>query len=126
MRAAVGNDFIVGIRMVADEQFEQGLSREEGVEIARRVADSGKFDFINLIRGRVATDSELTEVIPVQGMPSAPHLDFAGEVRAETKFPVFHAAKISDVATARHAVASGKLDMVGDDARAYRRSTLGP
>ena len=46
-------------------------------------------------------------------MRSAPHLDFAGEVRAATKFPVFHAARISDVATARHAIAAGKLDMVG-------------
>ncbi|MDF0595460.1 NADH:flavin oxidoreductase [Psychromarinibacter halotolerans] len=113
VRDAVGPDFIVGLRMVADEQFEKGLSREEGVEIARRVADSGKVDFINLIRGRIATDAELTGVIPVQGMASAPHLDFAGEVRAATGFPVFHASKISDVATARHAVASGKLDMVG-------------
>jgi NADPH-dependent 2,4-dienoyl-CoA reductase/sulfur reductase-like enzyme len=47
------------------------------------------------------------------GTPSAPSLDFAGEVRDITKFPVFHAARIQDVATARHAVASGKLDMVG-------------
>jgi 2,4-dienoyl-CoA reductase-like NADH-dependent reductase (Old Yellow Enzyme family) len=37
----------------------------------------------------------------------------AGEVRSATKFPVFHAARINDVATARHAIASGKLDMVG-------------
>jgi N-methyl-L-proline demethylase len=34
-------------------------------------------------------------------------------VRSATKFPVFHAARINDVATARHAIASGKLDMVG-------------
>jgi hypothetical protein len=47
------------------------------------------------------------------GARSAPHLDFAGEVRAATRVPVFHAARIQDVATARHAVASGKLDMVG-------------
>jgi NADPH-dependent 2,4-dienoyl-CoA reductase/sulfur reductase-like enzyme len=46
-------------------------------------------------------------------MRSAPHLDFAGEVRAEVGIPVFHAARISDVATARHAIATGKLDMVG-------------
>jgi NADPH-dependent 2,4-dienoyl-CoA reductase/sulfur reductase-like enzyme len=36
-----------------------------------------------------------------------------GQVRAATGFPVFHAARIPDVATARHAIASGKLDMVG-------------
>jgi len=34
-------------------------------------------------------------------------------VRAATNFPTFHAAKIADVATARHAIANGKLDMVG-------------
>ena len=46
-------------------------------------------------------------------MANAPHLDFAGEIRAATKFPTFHAAKIPDVATARHAIAAGKVDMVG-------------
>lgn len=113
VRAAVGKDFIVGIRMVADEDFGQGLSKQEGVEIARRLAASGKFDFLNIIRGSIETDAALTRVIPIAGMRSSPHLDFAGEVRAATKFPVFHAARIADVATARHAIVTGKLDMVG-------------
>lgn len=113
VRAAVGPEFITGIRMVADEDWEKGLSREDGLEIARRLAASGLIDFLNIIRGRIDTDAALTKVIPLQGMASAPHLDFAGEVRAETRFPVFHAARISDVATARHAIATGKLDMVG-------------
>jgi len=113
VRKAVGPDFIVGIRMVADEQWDIGLSKEEGVEIARRLAGSGRVDFLNIIRGHIDHDAHLTNVIPIQGMASAPHLDFAGEVRAATKFPVFHAARIADVATARHAIAEGKLDMVG-------------
>ncbi len=33
--------------------------------------------------------------------------------RAATRVPVFHAARIQDVATARHAIVAGKLDMVG-------------
>lgn len=113
VRAAVGPDFLVGIRMVADEDMDKGLTRDEGVEIARRLASSGKFDFLNIIRGHIDTDAALTGVIPIHGMAASPHLDFAGEVRAATKFPVFHAARISDVATARHAIAAGKLDMVG-------------
>ncbi|MBE9552016.1 MAG: FAD-dependent oxidoreductase, partial [Proteobacteria bacterium] len=92
---------------------DKGLSRAEGVEIARRLVAAGQIDFLNIIRGHIETDAALSNVIPVQGMASAPHLDFAGEVRAETKFPVFHAARIADVATARHAIAEGKLDMVG-------------
>jgi 2,4-dienoyl-CoA reductase-like NADH-dependent reductase (Old Yellow Enzyme family)/thioredoxin reductase len=113
VRKAVGPDFIVGIRMVADEQWDIGLSKEEGIEIAKRLAGSGRVDFLNIIRGHIDHDAHLTNVIPIQGMASSPHLDFAGEVRAATKFPVFHAARIADVATARHAIAEGKLDMVG-------------
>lgn len=75
--------------------------------------DSGLIDYLNVIRGHIDTDPGLTDVIPIQGMANAPHLDFAGEIRAATSFPTFHAAKIQDVATARYAIASGKVDMVG-------------
>ncbi|MEP3603172.1 MAG: NADH:flavin oxidoreductase [Stappiaceae bacterium] len=113
IRARVGNEFIVGIRCVADEDLEGGISRVEGIEICQRLKNSQMVDFLNIIRGHIDTDPALTDVIPIHGMKSAPHLDFAGEVRAATKFPVFHAARIGDVATARHAIAEGKLDMVG-------------
>ena len=113
MRAATQPGFIIGIRMVADENWDIGLSRQEGIAIARRLVASGTIDFLNVIRGHMETDAALRHVIPIHGMPSAPHLDFAGEVRAATRFPVFHAARIQDVGTARHAIASGKLDMVG-------------
>ncbi|MBI6628851.1 oxidoreductase [Pontibaca salina] len=113
IRKRVGHQFIVGFRYTADEAQKGGLSAEEGLEISRRFAESGKVDFLNVIRGRIHTDPALTDVIPVQGMKSAPHLDFAGAVRNATGMPTFHAARIPDVATARHAVAEGLLDMVG-------------
>lgn len=113
IRERVGDDFIVGIRYAADEQLPGGTTKQDGVEIGRRLKESGLIDFINIIRGHIDTDPGLTDVIPIQGMASAPHLDFAGEMRAATEFPTFHAAKIQDVATARHAIASGKVDMIG-------------
>ena len=113
IRDRVGERFLVGIRYTADEDMAGGITKEEGFEISRRLKDSGLVDFLNVVRGHIDTDAGLTDVIPVQGMRSNPHLDFAGEIRAATNFPTFHAAKIQDVATARHAIASGKLDMVG-------------
>ncbi|HEY6336746.1 MAG TPA: FAD-dependent oxidoreductase [Alphaproteobacteria bacterium] len=113
IRDRVGPEFVLGVRMVCDEDWVRGLSKEEGVEIARRLARSRLIDFINVIRGHIESDEALSHVIPGMGTRLAPHLDFAGEVREATKFPVFHAARIQDVATARHAVATGKLDMVG-------------
>ena len=113
IRARVGPEFIVGIRYTADEQLQGGLSPGDGMHISRRLKDCGMIDFLNIVRGHIDTDAGLTDLIPIQGMPSAPHLDFAGEIRAELQFPVFHAARIADVATARYAVASGKVDMIG-------------
>ncbi|NNG68590.1 NADH:flavin oxidoreductase [Rhizobium laguerreae] len=113
IRQRVGNDFILGVRYTADECLPGGTGKGDGIEISRRLKASGLIDYLNVIRGHIDTDAGLTDVIPIQGMANSPHLDFAGEIRAATNFPTFHAAKIPDVATARHAIASGKVDMVG-------------
>lgn len=113
IRKRVGDDFILGVRYTADECLPGGTGKAEGLEISRRLKESGLIDYLNVIRGHIDTDPGLTDVIPIQGMASAPHLDFAGDIRAATRFPTFHAAKIQDVATARHAIAAGKVDMIG-------------
>jgi hypothetical protein len=112
-RKRVGPDFLLGVRYTADEDDPGGITPDEGVALGKAFRDSGLVDFLNVIRGRIHTDAALTDVIPVQGMRAAPHLDFAGRIRAEVGLPTFHAARIPDVATARHAVATGQLDMVG-------------
>jgi 2,4-dienoyl-CoA reductase-like NADH-dependent reductase (Old Yellow Enzyme family)/pyruvate/2-oxoglutarate dehydrogenase complex dihydrolipoamide dehydrogenase (E3) component len=113
IRARCGDRFIVGLRYTGDQDLAGGMGRAEGLEVSQKLKASGLVDFLNVVKGHIDTDSGLTDLIPIQGMKNAPHLDFAGEIRAATQFPTFHAAKIPDVATARHAIASGKLDMVG-------------
>ena len=113
MRKRVGDDFILGVRYTADERLPGGTDKADGIQISKMLKESGLIDYLNVIRGHIDTDPGLTDVIPIQGMASAPHLDFAGEIRAATNFPTFHAAKIQDVATARHAITAGKVDMVG-------------
>ncbi|QDL93713.1 NADH:flavin oxidoreductase [Paroceanicella profunda] len=113
VRRRVGPEFILGMRLAADEDWARGFDRDTGEAIAKQMIATGDIDFLNLIRGHIDTDVALEGVIPVHGSRANPHLDFCGEIRAATRFPVFHAARIADVATARHAVAEGKLDMVG-------------
>jgi 2,4-dienoyl-CoA reductase-like NADH-dependent reductase (Old Yellow Enzyme family) len=113
IRERVGAQFIVGVRYTGDEDLPGGLTREDGLEISRRLKDSGMVDFLNVVRGHIDTDAGLTDLIPVQGMRSAPHLDFAGEIRAATGFPTFHAARIQDVRPRATRSRPGKLDMVG-------------
>ncbi len=113
IRKRVGDKFLIGVRYTADEDQSGGITADEGVEIGKLFRDSGQVDFLNIIKGRIHTDPAMTDVIPIQGMKSAPHLDFAGRIRAEVGMPTFHAARIPDVATARYAIQSGQLDMVG-------------
>ena len=112
-RKRVGEKFLLGVRYTADEAQQGGITPDEGIAIGKLFRDSGLVDFLNIIKGRIFTDPAMTDVIPIQGMKSAPHLDFAGRIRAEVGLPTFHAARIPDVATARHAIATGQLDMVG-------------
>ena len=112
VREAAGPDFAVGIRMSLDEDIEGGLQYNEGVEIAKLLVAEG-IDFISVIKGYMASDEALSRVIPPMGTPVAPHLEFAGQVKAALQIPVMHAARINDVATARHAIRDGLVDLVG-------------
>jgi NADPH-dependent 2,4-dienoyl-CoA reductase/sulfur reductase-like enzyme len=114
IRRQAGSDFIVGIRMVIDEDdLEDGLKFDEGLEIARRFHNAGLMDFVNVIKGHIESDEAISHVIPVMGTPAAPHLDMVKRVKDALKVPVLHAARIADVATARHAVSSGAVDLIG-------------
>ena len=113
IRAAVGDDFIVGIRMTGGEDVAGGLTEADGVAIATRLAGTGTIDFINIIKGSIATDEAISHVIPGMGTPLGPALEFAGRFRERVNLPIFHANRIADVATARYAISEGLVDMVG-------------
>lgn len=112
VREAVGPDFVVGARMTFDEQRPGGLETDEALRIAEDITAAG-IDFISLIRGSIGTDADMGRVIPPMNTPSAPHLEFAGQIRQKLSVPVMHSARIADVETARYAIAEGRLDLVG-------------
>ncbi len=113
IRRQVGDDYIVGLRMVVDETVEDGLNRKDGLAIAQHMAESGLIDFINVIQGYIGSDESISHVIPGMGTPAGPHLDLAREVKRLVKLPVMQAARVNDVATARHAITSGAVDLIG-------------
>ncbi|HBL55133.1 MAG TPA: N-methylproline demethylase, partial [Deltaproteobacteria bacterium] len=77
------------------------------------LVETGALDFINIIKGHIDTEEGESLVLPSMGIPAAPYLEFAGAIKREFELPVFHAARINEVATARHALRENLLDMVG-------------
>lgn len=110
IRKQVGDDHVVGLRFA----LEDGCTFEESLEMARILQRTGLFDFFNVIYGRMDTQMALlVNNMPTMSMPAAPWLSKASALKQAVQLPVFHAAKISDLATARYAIREGLLDMVG-------------
>ena len=114
IRKAVGEDFLLGFRFIVDEGYEEGLSFTESLELAKILQAEGHIDYFNAIYGRMDNYATIvSDCMPGMDSPSAPFLAQAAAFKAEIDLPVFHATKISDVATARYAVKEGLIDMVG-------------
>jgi N-methyl-L-proline demethylase len=114
MRRRTGADFIIGVRLAADEAAPGGIDLAEGLEICRRLAESGLIDFLNVIVGTIDTDEALSHIIPLMGTPAGPNFSTVKKVKATLPdLPIFHAARVNDPATARHWIASGAVDMIG-------------
>ncbi|MBS9716468.1 FAD-dependent oxidoreductase [Pseudohalocynthiibacter aestuariivivens] len=113
VRDAVGSDFILGMRVTGDELAKGGLEAEECVEIAQKIEATGAVDFLNVLAGAPYDDLGLAGWVAPMGMPAAPHLTIAGRIRSVVDLPIFHAGGVADIATARHAVANGLVDLIG-------------
>ena len=112
IRNSVGDNFLVGMRMSIHED-RGGLSAEDAIEIAQILEREGAIDFLNCVSGRMDTELALAEKnMPGMTQPLAPFLPQVAVMKQAVSLPVFHAARITDVATARYAIREGILDMV--------------
>jgi 2,4-dienoyl-CoA reductase-like NADH-dependent reductase (Old Yellow Enzyme family)/thioredoxin reductase len=113
MRRSVSDRFLLGIRLSVDDDNPEGLSAADALGLARLLEREGAVDFFNAIFGRMDTELGLAEQnMPGMSMPLAPWLKPVAQFREQVSLPVFHAARITDVTTARHAIREGLLDMV--------------
>jgi 2,4-dienoyl-CoA reductase-like NADH-dependent reductase (Old Yellow Enzyme family) len=112
MRGAVGPDFVIGLRMSGDDLWDESLTPEESLEIAVRHSRSGLVDYLNIVGSNVNADVGISRLIPTMGQRTAPFLQRARAIKEAVEVPVFHATRITDLETARHAVREGWVDMV--------------
>lgn len=112
IRRQVGTDYVIGVRLSGDELLEGGLTQDDMLEIARAHARSGLIDFLSVVGGQPSDLRSLSVHMPNMSFPVAPFLYLASAIKAEIDLPVFHATRITDIATAARAVEEGHVDMV--------------
>ncbi|RJS94411.1 NADH:flavin oxidoreductase [Salinisphaera sp. Q1T1-3] len=113
IRAEVGNDFAVGMRMAGDEFLPDGLGQEELLEIASRYSASGMVDFIDVIGSGADTHATVSNCIPNMAYPPEPFVYLASAIKAEVDVPVIHAQNIKDPMSAARIISEGHCDLVG-------------
>ena len=112
VRAACGPDFIVGIKLPADERVPGGIDPDEAERIARAAAAEGVLDYLSFSQGAFgpAFDTHL----PDMHYPPRPFLPLHTRLRAAGGgLPVIGLGRIESAEAAETALAEGACDMVG-------------
>lgn len=104
VREAVGHDYLVGMRLSADEHMPDGFTHQEALEVARVMNQLG-VDYIHLSDGSYEA---LKYFFPDK---DGTMLDEAANFKEAVPLPVM-VPSIHDPKNAEKAIASGKCDMV--------------
>ena len=113
VRAEVGRDFCVGLRMCGDEFHEDGLSHEHLKEIAQAMSETGLIDYLSVIGSGADTHNTLANCMPPMALPPEPFVHLAAGIKSVIKIPLMHAQSIRDAQQAERLLAAGMVDMVG-------------
>lgn len=110
VRAAVGEDYTVGIRIVADEAHPGGLDAADLRQVIQRLRAEEKIDFLDLAAGGY---HNVHYVFPSSPMPVAWLREQTAAVKAENPdIAVFGVGSALSVENAEEVLTSGVADMV--------------
>ena len=113
VREAVGPDRIVGMRIPGDERTEGGLTLADMTLIAKRLAATGKLDYLNVIAGTNSDRLMRWEHWPPTPAPHGLFVPLAAAIKQAVDIPVFTTGRITDPRLAEAIIREGKADMVG-------------
>ncbi|MCM3766178.1 FAD-dependent oxidoreductase [Neobacillus niacini] len=112
IRQSTNPEFVLGIRLSADEEISDGLHLSDTLEIVNKLGELSHVDYLNItlgIRGAYVKDLTTPQGIAVEA---------AGAIRISTNIPVLVSQRIKSPMMAEEIVAGGYADLVGS-ARAF-------
>lgn len=109
VRDAVGEDFVVGIRINADEFVEGGYTLDDFLEMAPILVKTGNLDYMNV---SVGTYTSTATVIDPMYFPLGSFVYCAAAVKQVVDIPVFARGRITDPVQAEEILANNQADMV--------------
>ncbi len=111
VRAATSEDFIVGLRLSADERDPEGLSESESLQAAEVV--QGELDYLHIVAGTSASLGGAIHIVPPMAIEPAYLAREAGTFKARLAIPLFVTGRINQPQEAEAILARGQADVCG-------------
>lgn len=111
VRAATGEDFIVGLRISADERDPEGLTEDESLLAAQAL--QGEIDYLHIVAGTSASLGGAVHIVPPMAIEPAYLAREAGTFKASLDIPLFVTGRINQPQEAELILARGQADVCG-------------
>lgn len=111
VRAVVGPDLVLGVRLAGDERVDGGISLDEAVQTARMVEATGEVDYINTSIGLATSTLHLIEAS--MATPAGYALYISSAMRDAVDLPVMGVGRFATPADAEAALRDEQCDLVG-------------
>lgn len=112
IRAAVGRDFVLGMRISGNELIEDGLTLVDMVEIARYLNDLKQLDYFSVTGGTGETAHATAMLMPFANAPRGVYASFAARIRHVVDVPIIYAGAVVDPMHADRLIDEGVCDLV--------------
>ncbi|HVQ89340.1 MAG TPA: FAD-dependent oxidoreductase [Actinomycetes bacterium] len=112
VRAEVGDEFVVGLRVSASEETEDGLTVDEVVNALTALESDESLDYISVVAGTSATLLGSDHIVPPMNFPAAYTAPLSARVKQAVGLPVMVAGRINQPHEGEQVIESGQADAV--------------
>ncbi|MFI5001086.1 MAG: FAD-dependent oxidoreductase [Reyranellales bacterium] len=113
VRKAVGSDFVVGLRISAQEDHPGGLTLADTRSIVPTLVTAGILDYVNVTSGSDSTTWSLAHHYAPMYVRGQPARHLAREIKRVVTVPVVVAGRVVDPRDAEAILVAGDADLVG-------------
>ncbi|MFZ4967119.1 FAD-dependent oxidoreductase [Pseudomonas gingeri] len=111
IRAASDPQFIIGLRICADERDPEGLTEDESLAAVVRL--QGELDYVHIVAGTSASLGGAIHIVPPMAIEAAYLAKEAGTFKASLSIPLFVTGRINQPQEAELIIARGQADVCG-------------
>ncbi len=112
IRGAVGEDFVVGVRISADELEDEGLSAGDSLATCLALDGDGAIDYLSVTLGTSATLAGSDHIVPPMTERVGYAVPYAAAVKDKVSVPVVAAGRVNQPQDAERLLADGLADAV--------------